>query len=185
MPGVPADAFITCRVTSETKALVRALATREGINESAFVKRLLHDALRASPLGDRMCRTLPPRITRQQRVNVRLAPEHRRLLDERAAARGVAVATYVALLVRTHVSGRASLPRSEYLLLRECVAELAAIGRNLNQIAKAINSGGRVAPPGAGEVAAMRKAADALRDQIKELLKANESSWSSRGETTH
>jgi hypothetical protein len=49
---VAADSFINCRVTSETKALVRMLAEREGINESALVKQLLEMVLRMSALGD-------------------------------------------------------------------------------------------------------------------------------------
>ena len=36
-----ADAFIICRVTSETKARVRALAARDGIGESTLIKQLL------------------------------------------------------------------------------------------------------------------------------------------------
>ena len=47
-----ADAFIICRVTSETKARVRALAEREGINESTLLKQLL-DVARAFPLRNR------------------------------------------------------------------------------------------------------------------------------------
>ena len=45
-----ADAYITCRVSSEAKARVRALARREGINESALVRQLLEVVLRTSAL---------------------------------------------------------------------------------------------------------------------------------------
>jgi len=50
-----ADAYITCRVSSEAKARVRALARREGINESALVRQLLEVVLRTS-LGDNWLR---------------------------------------------------------------------------------------------------------------------------------
>ena len=45
---MPAEAFIQCRVTPEMKTLVRALAEREQITESALVKELLQVVLRTA-----------------------------------------------------------------------------------------------------------------------------------------
>src|SRR5262249_48826815 len=161
-----ADAFITCRVTSETKARVRWLAELEGINESALVKQLLQAALRGSPRVESSFGTNPARPVRGQRICVRLAAEDRRRLAERAEARGLASATYVAVLVRSHLSGVAPLPRAEYLALRQSVLELAAIGRSLNQIARAINQRGHSALPGWTEVSTMLRVAEGLRDHF-------------------
>jgi Bacterial mobilisation protein (MobC) len=180
-----ADAFINCRVTSETKARLRALALREGTNESAIVKQLLHDALRTlTPCAD-SSRATPSRIERRERVCVRIGSEDRRLLNERASARGLAPGTYVALLVRTHVQGRAPLPRAEYLALRESVLELKAIGRNLNQIARALNRGAYAEMPGGAAVDAILKVVEELRDHFRDLLKANDVSWKNNGPTRH
>ena len=70
------------------------------------------------------------------------------------------------------------LPKAEFLSLKRSIGELAAIGRNINQIAKAANEGSRL--PGAvrEEFRAMLKICEALRDNTKGLLKANETSWS-------
>jgi predicted DNA binding CopG/RHH family protein len=174
---VLADAFITCRVTSETKARVRRIAELEGINESALVKQLLQVALRGSPSVESSLGPDLARPARGQRICVRLAPEDRRRLSERAEARGLASATYVAVLVRSHLSGATPLPRAEYLALRQSVLELTAIGRNLNQIARAINQGGHSELPGRTEVSAMLRVAEGLRDHFKGLLKANAASW--------
>ena len=138
-----ADAFIICRVTSETKARVRALAEREGINESRLVKQLLDVVLRTSTLEEEPAPTTPENMSRDARVNVRLAPEVWRPLRERARARGMPSATYVSSLVRTHLLGVAPLPKAEYLALKQSVVELTAIGRNLNQIARAMKGAGR------------------------------------------
>ena len=46
MSAMAADAFIQCRVTSETKALIHALADRERITESALVRQVLEVVLR-------------------------------------------------------------------------------------------------------------------------------------------
>jgi hypothetical protein len=182
--AVTADAFIACRVTSEVKAQVHRLAELHGSNESALVKQLLHAAIRSSAPVDESTPRVPGRGARQQRIYVRLAADDRRLLTDRAAVRCVAPATYVALLVRSHLSGCAPLPRAEYLALRQSVLELTAVGRNLNQIARKINQQGNAPLPGRAEVAAMLTVAEGLRDHFKELLKANEASWSCRANTS-
>jgi predicted DNA binding CopG/RHH family protein len=178
-----ADAFIHCRVTSDVKALVRRLAEREGINESTLVKQLLEIVLRTSAMTEPPVPATPGKLSRDARLYVRLAAEDWRLLKERSNARRLPSATYVALLVRSHLRGAAPLPRAEYLALRQSVLELTALGRNLNQIARAMNQGGRPALPGRAEVGAMLKVAEGLRDHFRELLKANERSWRGDAET--
>jgi uncharacterized protein (DUF1778 family) len=173
-----ADAFIQCRVTTETKALVQALALRDQLSESAFVKRLLEVVLRSSTavvLPHAEAAQGPPRDVR---LYVRLRPDDRQLLQERAAGRGMPSATYVAVLVRAHLRNLTPLPKQELLALRGAVAELSAIGRNLNQIARAVNQGERVTGLGRDELRAMLQVSGALRDHVKALLAANATNWS-------
>lgn len=172
-----AEAFIQCRVTSETKALIQALAGRERITESTLVRQLLETVLRTTTGGVTPAAGSPERVTRDARLSVRLAPDDRALLTERAAARDMAAATYVSVLVRSHLRSLAPLPKAELLVLKRSVAELSAIGRNLNQIAHVANQSGRTATIGRGEVTAMIKVAAGLRDHVKALLGANERSW--------
>jgi hypothetical protein len=174
---MPADAFIQCRVTPEMKTLVRALAEREQITESALVKQLLQVVLRTAALQGFPNLDEIDRPNRDARLYVRLEPEDRQLLTARAMQRGMRSATYVALLVRSHLRGVVPLPKEELLGLRHCISELKAVGRNLNQMAKALNQDARVMAPGRQEVNAMLKVAEGLRDHFKSLLKANERSW--------
>jgi hypothetical protein len=178
-------AFIACRVTSETKQRVRTLAQREGITESTLVKQLLDVVLRTSELQEPPAPAPPDKVNRVARLYVRLEAEDWRLLRERSQARGIASATYVSLLTRSHLRGAAPLPKAEFLALRQSVVELTAIGRNLNQIARTINQGAKPAMPGRAEVAAMLKVAEGLRDHFRELLKANQRSWGTHAETPH
>jgi hypothetical protein len=172
-----ADAFIICRVTSETKARVRALAARDGIGESTLIKQLLDVVLRTASVDALPLPPAPVRAGEAERLNVRLAPEIARLLRERARARAMPSATYASSVLRSHLLGSAPLPKAEYLALMRTVAELSAIGRNLNQIARATNAGGRPSMPGREEVGAMLKIATGLRDHIRALLEANARSW--------
>ena len=172
-----ADAFIHCRVTSVVKSLVRWLAERDGINESTLVKQFLEVLLRTQALADLPAPAALDKVNRGARLYVRLAAEDWRLLKERSSARGLPSATYVSLLVRSHLRAAAPVPKAEYLALKQSVLELTAMGRNLNQIARAMHQGGRPALPGRGEVGAILKVAEGLRDHFKGLLKANELSW--------
>jgi len=174
---MPADAFIQCRVTPEMKTLVRKLAEREQITESALVKELLQVVLRTAALQGFPKLDALDRPKRDSRLYIRLEPEDRQLLTGRATQRGMPSATYVSLLVRSHLRGVTPIPKEELLALKQSIGELKAIGRNLNQIAKALNQDSRAMVPGRQEVNSMLRVAEGLRDHFKALLKANEKSW--------
>jgi hypothetical protein len=180
-----AEAFIQCRVTPAMKTLVRALAEREQITESALVKQLLEVVLRTAALqGFPNLETLD-KPNRDARLYVRLDPDDRVLLTNRASSRGMRAATYVSVLVRSHLRKVTPIPKEELAALKGSLAELRAIGRNLNQMARATNQGAEAAP-GRRDLLAMLKVAEGLRDHFKALLIANEKSWEQgHGEDPH
>jgi hypothetical protein len=116
--------------------------------------------------------------SRQARLSIRLQAGHHLLLRERAEARSMPAATYVSVLVRAHLRSMSPLPKEELLTLKCSIAELASIGRNINQIAKVGNEGGRLPGTVREEFRAMLKICEALRDNTKALLKANVTSSS-------
>jgi hypothetical protein len=180
------DALVRCRVSSETKALLQSIAVREQVTESALVRELLETLVRASATeSPAICKSYDAEL-RAERMSIRLSPDDRFLLCERATARGMPSATYVAVLVRSHLRKLTPLPTEELAALKRAIAELGAIGRNLNQIARTLNAGGRSAGPGREDLELMLKIAMGLRDRVKALLIANETSWE-RGyaQTTH
>ena len=168
--------FIAARVTPEMKSLLRVLADREQKTESAVVRQLLEVVLRASTGGEIRPLDEKSRPNRDIRLYVRLDPNDRLLLKERAASRSVPPATYVAALVRCHLRGITPLLKEDRLALDRVVAELTAVGRNLNQVARALNHGQSGAPR-RDDVQAMLRVCGALRDHVKALLAANEKSW--------
>ena len=181
-----APPFVAARVTPEMKTLLRVLAEREQITESALVRELLETMLRRSAAEGFPKLGSQEKLSRDARLTVRLAPEDRILLSGRATARGMPSATYVSVLVRSHLRNLTPLPKEELSALKRSVAELGAIGRNLNQIARAANQGGKPSGPGREDLRAMLKVAEALRDHVKALLRANQKSWEQGyAETTH
>jgi len=173
-----ADAFIHCRVPVATKAAFGVLARYQGMTGSALLRRMIDLSFQSAGVvsgTDAVAARLPS--ARGSRLTVRLRGDDQLLLRERAAARGMAPATYVSVLTRVHLRSLAPLPREELLALKRTVAELGAIGRNLNQIARAANQGERVDGPGPHEVQLMLRICEALRDHVKALLLANLRSW--------
>jgi hypothetical protein len=62
-------------------------------------------------------------------------------------------------------------------LLRRAIADVGAIGRNLNQLARAANQGESRTGPNREELRAVLKACEALRESFKVALKANADAW--------
>jgi hypothetical protein len=173
-----ARALIAVQVSPELKAAFRALAHRENKSESALLMQLLGVMLRGVDGVEPAERRLEESANRYARLTVRLRAEDHLLLRERAAARTMPAATYVSVLVRAHLRALSPLPKGEFLALKRSTAELAAIGRNINQIAKAANEDGRLPSSVREEFRAMLKICEALRENTKALLKANIASWS-------
>ena len=161
-----------------TKAAFTAMARHEGMTDSALLRRMIDLSLLSTGVvsGTGAVAAGQP-VARTSRLMIRLQGVDQLLLLERAAARGMAPATYVSVLTRAHPRSLAPLPKEELLALKRTVAGLGAIGRNLNQIARAANQGERVDGPGQGKVRMMLRVCGGLRDHVKALLLANLRSW--------
>ena len=131
------ESLIRCRVSNEVKGLLKTVAAQRQITESALVRQLIEATVQMATVPEVADGVAPTSVVRDARLYVRLAPEDRILLSDRAKARGMPSATYVSVLVRSHLRNLAPLPKEELLALKRSVAELGAIGRNLNQIARA------------------------------------------------
>lgn len=188
-----ATEILKTRVTPETKVRVSETVQAQLLTESIWLRQLVMQALRSQSGGEsgrphHEVRTARGRCfahrTPGSSLYVRLRPDDRLLLHERAAVRGMASATYVSVLVRSHLRSLAPLPKEELLALKHAVSELGAVGRNLNQIARAANEGRFGTGLGRDEFRAILKICESLRDHTKNLLKTNAASWASgHGET--
>ena len=141
MSPMPAEAFIRCRVSPTTKAALRAAAERQQLTESALLKRVLDLVLNRAGASESVVVTAADQSARQARLYVRLTAGDRQLLQERSGARCLAPATYTSNLLRAHLRGLTPLPEAELRAIRQATRELAAVGRNLNQIAGATHQG--------------------------------------------
>ena len=151
------------------RRLIREALTRTG---SAEEVRKLHGPV--SGIRPAMAATSTCHVG--GRLYVRMRPDDLLLLRERAAARGMAAATYVSLLVRSHLRNLVPLPTQEYTAVKELAVQLRAMGRNLNQLARIANQTGDT-QLSSSSVMSMLKLCEGTRDHVKALILANTNSW--------
>ena len=177
-PSMADGTHLATWVSRETRERFAAVARYQGLSDSALLKRMIELTLQsADPASTMKAVATSATAARASRLTVRLRPDDQVLLRERASARGLAPATYVSVLVRSHLRSLAPLPKEELLALKRVVSELGGIGRNLNQIARVANQGERVSGPGRENVQSMIRVCGGLRDHVRELLCANLRSW--------
>ena len=172
-----AGSLISARVTAARKAQFAALAHQQGLTESALLKRLVNSALLASEVVQSDVIEPVERVAASGKISVRLNPDDLLVLRERAKARSVPTATYVSYLVRSHLRSLAPLLPEELKALKASIAELGAIGRNVNQIAHRWNRGENPNEPTMNDLRAVLRALAGLRDHFKEVIAANLESW--------
>lgn len=180
MFDMAASPCIQCRVDPQLKLRLQAIAVERRLTESAVLKRLVIAAIGVAPANDARVLAVEP-IGPRARVYVRLRRSDHALLRERATGRGLASATYVSMLVRSHLQNVPPLPDRELAELRNAVGALGAVGRNLNQIARVAHQSGRVEGLTTADLRAMLAAFERLRAHFKGLIEANITSW----ETDH
>lgn len=185
---MPYSDYLMVRVSSQMKARVHALAEQQLISEAMWLRQVVAAALREAGLDETAAnRPVPARLAsdatrgRESRrtayTAIRLRREDWRLLRERAQARSMGSCTYVSVLVRSHLLRVTPLPKDELIALKHSVAELGAIGRNLNHLARAVNGGDRVVGLAREDLWALLEVCKAVRAEVKELIRTNVSSW--------
>jgi len=104
-------------------------------------------------------------------------------IDLRAKAKGMKFSRWVAALVQSNLMRDAVLSTDEIQLLNASNRELAAIGRNLNQIAKALNERfhetDRIKLEHLNE---LNKAIEQHDKTIRRLIRASQQSWEALNE---
>jgi len=171
-------------VSREFKEHFARVAKAQGLSESALLRRLLKNMVVPAREPDDLEITPVEELPSTRRVSVRLRADDLLLLRERAKGRGLPASTYISYLVRSHLTAQTPLPTQELAVLKRLVAELGAIGRNINQIARAVNQQQWSSGPDPAVLSEVFRVLTATRAQIKALINANLASWDSGNATT-
>jgi hypothetical protein len=161
------------RLTSEEKEALAGLARRRGVTESELLRQMIRSVtggLEVEPVDTER---------RSCQVNIRLDEHERDKLAERSAAEGYRTpTTWAASAVRAALHQDAVLSDTELEELREATREIAAIGRNLNQIARALNADPDAEPGGLAQ--AVVSVAEKIEDHkaaVSALIGRNLNRW--------
>ena len=153
-------------------------AEAKGLSESALLRRLIETMLPPDLNPDVVLQAPDSRAT-TTRLSVRLRADDLQFLRERARARSLPASTYISYLIRSHLRAQTPLPTAELNALKKAVAELGAIGRNVNQIARAVNQQQWPSGPDPALLHKMIQALTLVRAHTKALINANLASWDS------
>ena len=184
MSGQHSGKFVGAWVSPAAKEKFHALAAEYGLTQSSLLQRLIDRATEPVQMPAGNAAHEGRGGARSDRLYVRLYPDDRLLLAERAQVRGMPSATYLAVLARSHLRRLPPLPEAERQAFERCVAELSAIGRNLNQVARRANQEGVVSSITRDDLALFLKTCTMAVTHFKDTLKANKHSWEAGYETT-
>ena len=119
-----------------------AWCAQHQLTPSDALRQILTKALGQTPPGRSVPRTTVPhraeRVTK--RMELRLTPSEHAALVARAKAEGSHPSTWVVAMLRTLLTQQPTLLPPERDALARSNQQLLALGRNLNQIAKALNT---------------------------------------------
>lgn len=113
---------------------------------------------------------------KKKRFEILLTPTERDALIERAAHDGSSPRRWVVAAVRARLTKEPQFGMREIDALGESNYQLLAIGRNLNQIAKRLNEGGKGGPT-IDVIEALRSTIWAHTDQVNRAMRASLERW--------
>jgi len=175
----------------ETKARFTALAARHHLSASSLLAKMVDEVLKThseswldsdgqQPAGESVNR---PGLA--DRVTLRLRTGDRALATQRAHARGMKTASYLALLIHNHVRDAAVLPPNELDQIKVTGARLAALGRQLRMFGMPNTQPEPVAPDLGEAIALVRREVEAAREATAAVVRRNLLSWETGGRSAH
>lgn len=169
--------FIIARIRPERKEPFKQLSKRLGITESKLLLLLVDMAIDQPP---EVAAPVKPDGNNADAsiMKVRLPKFLKTAVQDRAASMDVPASRWVAALVQSNLTGQPVMFEPELFELRASNRALAAIGRNINQIARALNEAfhetERVKLDKLAELGAAIKE---NREVIRALVRASQNAW--------
>jgi predicted DNA binding CopG/RHH family protein len=173
-------ALLQVRVDPALREAFEAHAAAKGLKSSELLRRLVQaelalqgelQALVAAPTGNAL---------KTERIYLRLPAFIADAVRARASVKGMQSARWVAALVQSHIDQQPVMTAKEVELLRAMNRELAAIGRNVNQVAKQLNSAVGDIERGRINIESVEKVIPAIslsRKILNSLIRKSQQSW--------
>lgn len=171
--------YVRARIDPLKRASFKRLAARHRATESKFLLALVDLALEefeakgaAQPAAPVVDLSAPDRMT------VWLSSLLKENTKARAKSKNMSTSRFVSSLLRAHLERQTTFTDKELAVLRASNRELAAIGRNINQIARALNEAfyetERVK---LDALADLKRKIEAHRERVDALIAASRNTW--------
>lgn len=164
-------------VEPEIKKRFQSIAKAQGMSESELLRAV---ALVVTGQNNSDEQLVEPSAEKADinRMTVRLARFLMEGVNARAKIKGMAPSRWVAVLVQSHLIGQPVMTDDELAALKASNRELAAIGRNINQIAKVLNETFHETERVKLEkLAELSQTIEKNREAIRALVRASQNSW--------
>lgn len=166
---------IETSLDSITKSAFHDLATRSGTTEAALLRRVIATLVKTNPGGPTGQQA---QDRRSLRLTVRVTPDVFAAVSQAARSAGISRPGIVLGTLRARFLEAPTLLPIEAEAVASAAYQLAMVGTNLNQLARALNRGHFDSLPGCGPVVAnATTAVDVLRDQIRRLSENATTRW--------
>lgn len=138
---------VTFRLEPETKTALSKLAAKKNLTKSELLRQLTFNEINRlnvdeAKIKDDSIIFAGAKITKpdiKDRV-VKIPIELMNLVEKEALSKGMVKSRWIAALIQSNLTKKIVFSEKEYLALIESNRELRAIGNNLNQTAKFINT---------------------------------------------
>lgn len=176
------DGMLRARVDANVQKAFEARAKQRGMKPSDMLREIVIREVGAESSAALLCE-----IAQQQgaevgtkRVEIRLPVAVMRMAERRAAEKGMTLPRWVGALAQSHALKEPVMTDKEVLALRALVRELAALGRNVNQIARALNSAIDVierSRVSLDDLARLDKGIEITKRVVRTLVHRSQQSW--------
>ena len=164
----------------ELKAPWQAWCQAHGITPSHALRDALRQAMdgRATRAPAPRLRVTPRRERATARIELNLTPSELAALKKMAGHEGYIPTKWVVAMIRTKVTGQPHVGQPELETLARSNQQLLALGRNLNQIAKVLNTAPQNRPAFRVEVIAeLSRVIQAHTKKVSDVLRGTVERW--------
>ena len=168
-------------VEPETKAHFRRKAKTRGLSESELLRALVLAELgQKVDVGHPVEPCLANEDINTERMTLRMPGYLLAATKTKAKTKGMTPSRYVAALVQSNYTGKPVLTDDELTALRANIRELAAVGRNINQIARKLNASFHEKDlVQLDTLADMAKLIERNRAALESFINASQNAWES------
>jgi predicted DNA binding CopG/RHH family protein len=164
-------------VDTEIKTRFKNIAKAQGLSESELLRAV---ALVVTGQDNSADQLVKPDAEKSDldRMTVRMPRFLLEAIDVQAKTKGMAPSRWVASLVQSHLTDQPVMTDDELAALKASNRELAAIGRNINQIAKVLNETFyETEQVKLDKLAELSQTIEKNRETVRALVRASQNSW--------